>query len=51
VSISIEREPLAPRGAAPARVITANVSLRQRVREIWAARGRLVAMVRKELKV
>lgn len=51
MALSFDRPPVAPRGAAPARVITARVSLRQRVGEIWAARELLVAMVRKELKV
>lgn len=51
MTISIEREPLAPRDAPPARVVTAKVTLVQRLREIWAARELLVAMVRKELKV
>jgi ABC-2 type transport system permease protein len=51
VTLSIEREPLPPREAPPARVITAKVTLSQRLGEIWAARELLVAMVRKELKV
>lgn len=32
-------------------MVTADVTFRQRVSEIWAARELLVAMVRKELKV
>jgi len=48
VTLSLDRE---PRADPPARVTTANVKLRQRVGEIWAARELLAAMVRKELKV
>ena len=51
MTLSLDREPVGPRKDAPARVVTANVTLRQRVGEIWAARELLVAMVRKELKV
>lgn len=51
MTLSLERDPVAPRKDPPARVVTAKVTLRQRVREIWAARELLVAMVRKELKV
>jgi ABC-2 type transport system permease protein len=51
VTLSLERQPAAPRDGAPAKVVTARVGLVQRVGEIWAARELLVAMVRKELKV
>lgn len=52
MSLSLERKPVAPGGQVPpARVVTAKVTLGQRLREIWAARELLTAMVRKELKV
>jgi ABC-2 type transport system permease protein len=50
VTLSVDRPPRAP-SASPRRVVTANVTTRQRVGEIWAARELLIAMVRKELKV
>jgi len=51
VTLSLEREPLAPPDDAPARVLTAKVTLRQRVGEIWNRRELLASLVRKELKV
>ena len=51
MTLSVEREPVAADADAPARVVTAKVTLTRRVREIWDARELLVAMVRKELKV
>ncbi|MDA8264401.1 MAG: ABC transporter permease [Actinomycetota bacterium] len=53
--MSIARPPggglVRDRGDLPQRVVSANVSLRQRVVEIWGARELLVFLVRKELKV
>jgi len=49
VTLSLGRKRLSP--DPPARIVTANVTTRQRVGEIWEARELLVAMVRKELKV
>jgi len=51
VTLSIERDPRGPADEGPARVVTAKVTLGQRIGEIWRARELLVAMVRKELKV
>ncbi len=39
------------RGELPARVVAARVTVRKRLKEIWAARELLVFLVRKELKV
>lgn len=49
MTLTVGRKP--PDLPEPPRVITANVTTRQRVKEIWAARELLFAMVRKELKV
>jgi ABC-2 type transport system permease protein len=51
VTLSVGRTQATPPDRPPERVITAKVTLRQRLVEIWGARQLLLAMVRKELKV
>ncbi|MEJ7763941.1 MAG: ABC transporter permease [Acidimicrobiales bacterium] len=51
MTASVRRGRSAPTDEAPARVVTAKVSLARRLREILGARQLLVALVRKELKV
>jgi ABC-2 type transport system permease protein len=50
-AIGISRSPVPDRGELPQRVVSARVSLRRRIAEIWASRELLGFLVRKELKV